>query len=86
MYMLVKNYVEKMTKEDCLKFAKDNDIYLNSEELNFVYTFIKRNYKELLIQKDIDLSKFKSNFTEENYTKINKLLNTLKQKYAYLLR
>ena len=86
MFILVKNYVEKMTKEDCLNFALSNDINLNDNELDFVYNFIKKNYKELLTNPDIDLARFKSNFSDENFVKINTLVNKLKQKYAYLLR
>ena len=84
--MLVKNYVEKMTKDDCMGFALKNNVLLSESELDFVYNFIKKNYNELLANPDIDLSRFKSNFTEENYLKIDKLLKELKQKYAYLIR
>lgn len=86
MYMLIKNYVEKMTKEDCLNFALKNNIVLNEKELDFVYKFIKKNYNEILTNPDIDFARFKSNFTEENYLKIDKLITELKQKYAYLIR
>ena len=86
MYVMIKNYVMKMTKEDCQNFAIKNNISLNDEELDFVYNFIKKNYNELLINPNIDLSKFKKHFTDENYIKINKLLIELKQKYAYLIR
>ncbi len=84
MFQLIKNYVSKMTKEDVIKFTQKNDIYLNDYELDFVYRFIKKNYEALYANPNIDLSKYKENFTEENYAKIMKLVATYKSRYLGL--
>lgn len=84
MFQLIKNYVSKMTKEDVIKFTQKNDIYLNDYELDFVYRFIKKNYEALYANPNIDLTKYKDNFTEENYTKIMKLVATYKSRYLGL--
>lgn len=84
MFQLIKNYVAKMTKEDVVKFSEKNDIHLNEQELDFVYRFIKKNYEALYANPNIDLSKYKSNFTEENYAKMIKLINTYKSRYLGL--
>lgn len=84
MFQLIKNYVSKMTKEDVVHFTQKNGIYLSESETDFVYRFIKRNYEALYANPNIDLSKYKDNFSEENYQKIIKLINTYKSKYLGL--
>jgi len=84
MFQLVKNYVSKMTLEDVKKFAIKNGIYLSEEEADFVYRFVKRNYEAIYANPNIDLSKYKGHFSEENYTKIMKLVNEYKSKYLGL--
>lgn len=81
MFQLIKNYVSKMTREDVQKFALKNDIYLSDSEIDFTYRFIKRNYEALYANPNIDLSKYKSNYSEENYTKLMKLITSYKSKY-----
>lgn len=81
MFQLIKNYVSKMTREDVQKFALKNDIYLSDSEIDFTYRFIKRNYEALYVNPNIDLSKYKSNYSEENYTKLMKLITSYKSKY-----
>ena len=73
-----------MTKEDIVKFTEKNGIYLNDSELDFTYRFIKRNYEALYANPNVDLSKYKDNFTPENYNKIMALLIEYKSKYLGL--
>ena len=71
--MILKN---KLTKEDIIAFAKKYQVYLNKQELDFVYQFIKNNNSEVLNNpKSFNLNKYKNNFTEENYNKLNTLYN-----------
>lgn len=84
MFQLIKNYVSKMSKDDIRKFAEKNDIFLNEYELDFMYRFVKKNYEALYANPNIDLSKYKSNFTEENYIKVMKLISEYKSKYLRL--
>lgn len=81
MFQLIKNYVSRMTKEDVIRFTQKNDIYLNEYELDFTYRFIKKNYEALYANPNIDLSKYKEQFSEENYNKIMKLVAEYKAKY-----
>lgn len=70
-----------MTKEDVIKFTQKNDIYLNDQELDFIYRFIKKNYEAVYANPNIDLTKYKSHFSDENFNKIIKLINKYKNKY-----
>jgi len=85
MFQLIKNYVSTLTKEKTRDFALSKGIDLNDEELDFVYRFIKKNYEALYANPNIDLSKFKDKFSEENYQKIMTFVKVTKEKYARYL-
>ena len=81
MFQLVKNYVSKMTREDVVKFSTKKGIILSEAEVDFVYRFVKKNYEALYANPNIDLTKYKSHFSEENFTKLMKLVSEYKSKY-----
>lgn len=85
MFQIIKNYINNMTIEDVNNIAVKNNIHLNNQELNFLYNFIKKNYEVLYANPNIDLSKYKPNFTEENFNKIINLIDEYKIKYASFL-
>ena len=85
MFQLLENYVNNLTIEKVNEIAIKNNIYLNKEELDFLYKFIKKNYEALYVNPNIDLNKYKNDFTEENFNKIIKLINSYKIKYASYL-
>lgn len=81
MFQLVKNYVAKMTREDVVKFSTKKGIILSESEVDFVYRFVKKNYEALYANPNIDLTKYKCHFSEENFTKLMKLVSEYKSKY-----
>ena len=85
MFQLIKNYVSTLTKDKLENFAISKGIYLDENELDFVYRFIKRNYEMLYANPNIDLSKYKQYLNEENYNKIINLVNEYKKKYIGLI-
>lgn len=85
MFQLIKNYVTKMTKEDLNDFAVKNNIYLGDSELDFLYRFIKKNYEALYANPNLDLTRYKVHFSEENFNKIMMLVTNYKTKYANYL-
>ena len=78
--------MEKLTIDQVLNFALQNDIHLNEEELQFTYQFVKKNW-EIIFQNPnlLQLDRFKDRFSEENFPKIQKLIQFYYQKYGYLL-
>ncbi len=71
-----------MNKNDINNFAIKNNIYLNNNELNYIYSFIKNNYQELIDNpNNFNIDNYKDNFTNENYLKINNLIKEYKEKY-----
>ena len=45
---LIKNYINKLKKEDISVFATNNNITLNDTELSIIYDTIKNDYESLL--------------------------------------
>ena len=82
MFQLIKNYIDKMTIFDLDNIAKKNDIFFSKEELEYTYNFLKRNFEALYANPNLDLSRIKSHFSEENYTKLQKKLFDFKTKYS----
>lgn len=76
MNYLIEAYVNKLTKQDILNFALKNNLNVTNEELDFVYKFIKYNYKTVLNNPNsFNLSNYKNNFSSENYNFINSLIS-----------
>lgn len=68
-------YVRNMSVSNVRDFAYKNDIALSDEETDFVYNFIKNNYREVIKNRDsFDFSAYKEKFSEENFQKIEKLI------------
>ena len=79
MLNLVEPYINKITKDDIIKFAFNNNINLNNNELDFIYNFIKTKYKDVISNPNsFDFTKYKNNFSNENFIKINGLINRYK--------
>lgn len=73
---MIEGYINKLTKHDVNNFAIKNNINLTSSELDFTYTFIKNNYKEVLNNKNnFNFNKYRSNFSEDSFNKIKILID-----------
>ena len=79
MINMVEPYINKLTKNDINNFALNNNIKLNTNELDFIYNFIKAKYKDILNNpSNFNLVKYKNNFSNENFIKINAIVNRYK--------
>ena len=79
MLNIIEPYINNITKNDINSFALKNNINLNNNELEFIYNFIKTRYKEVLNNpNNFSLTKYKNNFSNENFVKINGLINRYK--------
>ena len=86
MYNIIERYINNLSKEQVNNFAVNNDIHLSGLELDFLYVFIKKNYKEVLSNPTLlNFDRYKTKFSEENFAKIKKLFMEYLNKYgAYL--
>lgn len=86
MFNIIERYINRMTKEDINNFAISKNIHLSENELNFTYDFVKKNYRNFLANPNLfNLTRYKSNYSEENFSKITKVFNEYFQKYANYL-
>jgi len=79
MLNLIEPYINNISKENINNFALKNNINLNNNELEFIYNFIKTRYKDILNNpSNFNLVKYKQNFSNENFIKINAIVNRYK--------
>lgn len=79
--------MEKLTKEDVNNFAISKNTYLSSEELDFVYVFVKKNWEQVIKNpKLLNLDRYKDHFSPENFIKIKKLFTEYSSKYQAFLQ
>ena len=73
-----------MSINDVNNFAINNNINLSNNELNFIYKFIKDNYLTLINNpNNFNLINYKDKFSQENFIKINNIINEYKNKYNF---
>lgn len=86
MFNIIDRYVSNLQISDVDNFARSKNVYLSAEELNFTYSFIKKNYKEIMSNpKMFDIDRYKSKFSSENFTKIKKVYTEYLSKYQAFL-
>ncbi len=82
MFQVIERFVCNMTKEDIKNFALKNNLSPSDHEVDFIYAFIKKNYKSVLANpKNFELAPYKNEFSSENY----QFLESLVSKYKRLL-
>ena len=82
MYNLISRYINKMSKEDINKFALNKNINLSDDELDFTYVFIKKNWDQILSNPNsLNLDRYKSKYSSENFNKIKILFAEYYSKY-----
>ena len=83
MYNLVKRYMDNLTKEQVMNFAQKNQIFLSQEELDFTYTFVKKNW-EMIFRNPNLLNVIKTNSLKKTLSKFKNYLSfTIKNMVIY---
>ena len=78
--------MENLSVDQVNDFAQKNNVFLSESELNFTYTFVKKNWEMIFRNPNLlRLERYKEQFSEENFQKIQKLLIMYYQKYGHLL-
>jgi len=83
---LIKEHIDKLTTDDIARFAKENNIILNEDELNNLLIIVKNDWEELIYgdYKQV-FSNNRSKVTNDNYNKIEELFYFFKKKYQRFL-
>lgn len=86
MFNIVDKYMQNLSISDVDNFAKKKNIILSPEELEFTYTFVKRNYKEMLQNpKLFNIDRYKGKYSADNFDKIKKVFTEYFSKYQRFL-
>ncbi len=86
MYNIIERYMNKLTKTDVDNFARKNNVFLNEEELDFTYTFVKKNWFSVISNpSSLNLDRYKDKFSEENLIKMKKLFKEYSIRYKNYL-
>ena len=82
--LLISKYINKLTKDDIKTFAYNKGILLEEYEINIIYFYIKKYYKEFLQGNDLlILNKLKKEISKNTYNHIINLYNEYKRKINY---
>lgn len=78
---LIEEYINRLKKEDIVKFSLKQGIVLESNEIDIIYEYIKSNYKTIIYgnPKDI-LLEIKEKVSYLTYNKIENLYIKFKDK------
>ncbi len=80
MFNIIESYIKKLTKEDINKFAISKGANLSNEEVDFTYTFIKKNWKDIIKNPAIfNLDRYSKYYQKENFIKIKQVFNEYKR-------
>lgn len=86
MYNIIERYMDKLTKNDIFNFAEKNNVFLNEEELDFTYLFVKKNWFSIISNpSSLNLDRYKDKFSEENLLKMKKLFKEYSIRYKNYL-
>lgn len=79
MFNIIGAYINKLTKDDINKFAISKGATLSNEELEFTYSFIKKNWKDVLKNPSIfDIERYSKYYSKDNFIKIKQAFNEYK--------
>ena len=76
---IIKNYVDKLTKEDIINYSKKEDIFLNDNEINVIYDEIKNKWKQLYNGNTRVITELENKINNKAYNKLIDLYNTYKK-------
>lgn len=83
---LIEKYVNKIDKKDIIKFAEENNVTLNQNEVDLIYDNIKLHWKQIIFNDhNIVLEKIKNKINSSTYRKIEELIVLYKDKYKNYL-
>jgi hypothetical protein len=86
MYNIVDLFIKNLTPGQVQDFAIKKGANLSSQEVMTIYNFIKNNgIRVLKNPSSFNLNDYKDSFTQENFSKIQEVLNEYYEKFKYYL-
>ena len=83
-YKIIENYIKNMTKENIVSFSLKNNIYLNNQEIDYIYKTIREKYN-LLLSDDFKIvfDDAQNYISSNNLKKIYNLFIDYRNKYFF---
>ena len=80
--LIILKYMERLTKDDIVKYANKQDISIKDNELDLIYAYIKK-YPERILNDTLDvIDEIKDDLSDEVYDKLLELYNKYKNKIS----
>ncbi len=81
MYNVLKNYVDRLKREDIVNYAIKKNILLDKNELEVVYHNIKTRFKDIYDDGLKVIEENKNSLKETTYRKLKELYENTKRNY-----
>lgn len=80
-YLIIKKYINKLTKQDIINYAHKENISLSNQEIDIIYKYIKTRYNDFFYNDaNLLLQEIKPQVSKNTYNKIIELYNQYKNK------
>lgn len=76
---IIRNYVEKLKKEDIIKYIESNNYQVSNKEIDTIYFYIKNYWEDIFNNKEEIWQKIKNDVSESTYFEIIKLRDKYKK-------
>ena len=76
---ILKSYIDKLKKEDIIKFINNNNYQVSDMEINTIYFYIKNYWEELFDNSEEIWKKLQNDVSKNTYLELYKLYNKYKK-------
>lgn len=76
---ILKSYIDKLKKEDIIKFINNNNYQVSDMEINTIYFYIKNYWEELFDNNEEIWKKLQNDVSKNTYLELMKLYNKYKK-------
>lgn len=76
---ILKSYIDKLKKEDIIKFINNNNYQVSDMEINTIYFYIKNYWEELFDNSEEIWKKLQNDVSKNTYLELLKLYNKYKK-------
>ena len=86
MLILIERFMNNLTIDQINDFAISKNVHLSSDELDFTYNFIKKNWRSIISNPTLlNLERYQDKYSKENFIKIKQVFLEYSQKYQKFL-
>ncbi len=79
--IIIRDYINKLTEEDIIKYGKKKNINISDEEAKILYVYSKNYWKEFYKDNPTDLiEELKEKLNPDTFNKLYKIYQKLKER------